>query len=520
MRMKAVYDCSADESGELSFKEGDILVDVVDSGEEGWYKGRILNTSSVGLFPYNYVVQVPDEPVPKEAPLDAFEAAMMKRKPGASAKALTLEKAKSQPTHMASPTRLRSHSASSVLAKSVFQELDKKNSTPRQHSALRGSSDTSVHTKEEVEEDEEEGYHMVKPSQLKQALNTDLVWLQKTKKAQKDFLNNMPNTTKSSQLTANSSSNPMPRLPSRPVSAAVLKSRQNRNAKPKEITPKPKLQPVLPPRPSKPSTSSNAPPPIHPKPAMSSIEILLNRNNNSNKQKPMPEEPLSSSSVTMGPTPTSSKSMRPKKPDSNSKPNLVTRTDNWASNHTDDANIKPSALFNRARSATNPNTSSTHAFDWESNSTKSLSLSSSNSPSVSNTILPPPPPASRTIPVQDRLPTPIAQEATKTTTDTKKRANPPPPPPSRPSSKSAQRRLTPAEKRYESLFQTVQDQGLLDGETVHCIWIKSKLSNEDLARIWRECDPNHKGVLDKQAFLDGMTKIDECLATKQAMASQ
>jgi hypothetical protein len=53
--MKAIFDCKADRHGELSFKEGDVLVDIVESSEGGWFEGRLENTSERGLFPFNYV---------------------------------------------------------------------------------------------------------------------------------------------------------------------------------------------------------------------------------------------------------------------------------------------------------------------------------------------------------------------------------------------------------------------------------------------------------------------------------
>ncbi|KAJ3205587.1 hypothetical protein HDU67_008768, partial [Dinochytrium kinnereticum] len=53
----AVYDCQADDAQELSFRKGDIIVDIIDaeSEGEGWLKGRLEGTDAVGLFPDNYV---------------------------------------------------------------------------------------------------------------------------------------------------------------------------------------------------------------------------------------------------------------------------------------------------------------------------------------------------------------------------------------------------------------------------------------------------------------------------------
>ncbi|KAH8548633.1 hypothetical protein BGW37DRAFT_170334 [Umbelopsis sp. PMI_123] len=66
MKVKALFDCTADDIGELSFKEGDVLVDVVNSAEDGWYEGRVEGSTIRGLFPYNYV-EILDEPVASPA---------------------------------------------------------------------------------------------------------------------------------------------------------------------------------------------------------------------------------------------------------------------------------------------------------------------------------------------------------------------------------------------------------------------------------------------------------------------
>lgn len=62
MKAKALFDCTADDIGELSFSEGDILVDVINSVEDGWYEGRVEGSSIRGLFPFNYV-EILEDPV-------------------------------------------------------------------------------------------------------------------------------------------------------------------------------------------------------------------------------------------------------------------------------------------------------------------------------------------------------------------------------------------------------------------------------------------------------------------------
>ncbi|ORX49914.1 hypothetical protein DM01DRAFT_1338048, partial [Hesseltinella vesiculosa] len=55
MEAVALFDCLADEEGELSFTEGTQFINVVESPEYGWLEGTIETTLQRGLFPANYV---------------------------------------------------------------------------------------------------------------------------------------------------------------------------------------------------------------------------------------------------------------------------------------------------------------------------------------------------------------------------------------------------------------------------------------------------------------------------------
>lgn len=511
MKMRAVFNCSADEPGEISFKEGDVLINVEESGEDGWYIGTIENTSERGLFPYNYVERISEttsnnnkkephltqststvEPkstslkektsLPGFPALDAFELAMASGKSFKSASStpntvkpkLEIKRTASpiiisEKPALLSPTRARSYSASTALTshpnalkpsqivgntKSAL-ELALSKGPPPPPSSLRSSSfSTSTKTNglpaislfkspeltpHDVED--EDGYQMVKPSQLRQR-QQQMKPIASTSSKPVAWKKPAAPSPKVSKLDL-PCSNPMPRLPSRPVSTASRRSRQStqRSIVKEEKTPPPILkpkpilpsQPSLPPRPTKSRSTSN-PPPIQPKPAMSSIEILMSKNAEKNK--------LESSTRT--------------KPVYGPKPNTSRPSfDSWRSEEMDnDKNVKPSSL--RARSATNP-----ISMDW----TKP-----------------------------------------KTIMETKPIKKGPPPPPSRNRNKSLD--------RYEILFDTIQDDGYVDGETTRFIWLKSKLSNEELGRLWKECDPDHKGLLDKDGFIDGMKKIDAILMNK------
>ncbi|CEP19603.1 hypothetical protein [Parasitella parasitica] len=682
--MKAVFDCSADEAGELSFKEGDILVDVEESGEEGWYTGRIQNTVETGLFPYNYVVEIPaaqsqsnvdEKPISKFPPIDAFETAMSAGKTskssntnnwtsftansipsplaadskpklpaassissnntiglgiklhGNSVITSTFEKPKLKPignikSTESSLTRSRSYSTSAIsneaekepiqaektikpsqllngkATKSAL-ELALSKGSPKASSSNLKSNNTfsksntvgialpgmssikpsSSNNNNDLEE--EDGFQMIKPSQLRQkqtsaptirpfasqstsyTTSTTPSWKRtaETKTYGSTSGGNKsgsPSFVSSSKLDVAPSSSPMPRLPSRPTSAASRRSRNSRissssplsssslnsspnanltavretnekSAPPPILKPKPQInsttatQPVLPPRPKLRSTSN--PPPIQPKPAMSSIEMLLSKSNKNDSIYTATATPNVSSKPTTTPPPrnAATKPVVPSaKPTTGAKLTTRPNLDSWksadnAKDQLDNANIKPSVVLknNRARSATNPvsSPSSTAPPEW-------MAALKPEAPTITKPVLYERPTSPIAHPVS-RSPASTAAAAVKIE-PAKKKANPPPPPPSRPpkSKNIASDSHSKKKQRYEVLFESIHDDGYVDGETAHFVWLKSKLSNEDLARIWKECDPDHKGLLDKHAFIDGMSKIDELLSLKQLQQHQ
>ena len=596
MRMRAVFDCSADDAGELSFKEGDILVDVVNSSEDGWYSGRLENTSETGLFPYNYVERIfetiatneltetPESTSPKSLntppsttknipvatrsvniteqlpgfpALDAFEAAMGGKKTNSNSwnsttlsstpPALSPKPIVSNVNHKPiasekpqlktfgikkedSPTRLRSYSTSSLSSntenkplkpsqlingkggtKSALEvALSKGSPGVRVQSKLRsnslsksssnpggsfgngvplvGMANLKLNNSISTDLEEEDGYQMVKPSQLRQrqqqqqpnpVISKSSASLSSYKKPvntwkspaiTKPISPKPANSTSSSDKLTNVpiSTSPMPRLPSRPVSTASRRSRNSRNNSlnsspstssnstpvatklnlpvvkettntgPPILKPKPvmKTQPhrgtlndkTSDDKPHNKARSSSNPPPLQPKPAaMSSIEVLLSKN--VNKEKPIVQP----------------------------KPQYTKKPEDWRSADTDESNIRPSTLLNRNRSSTNP-----------------------LSPTIIN---------------ETRNVAPVSP--------VKKKMAPPPPPPSRPVKNKSHVMDEASKHRYEILFETIHDNGYVDGETARFIWLKSKLSTEDLSRVWKEC-ADQKGLLDKYAFIDGM----------------
>lgn len=53
-RYRAVYDYTAADDDEVSFMDGDVIVDVQQI-DEGWMYGRVERTGQQGMLPANYV---------------------------------------------------------------------------------------------------------------------------------------------------------------------------------------------------------------------------------------------------------------------------------------------------------------------------------------------------------------------------------------------------------------------------------------------------------------------------------
>ncbi|CAG4979627.1 unnamed protein product [Parnassius apollo] len=60
-RCRALYDCSADNEDELSFREGEVIVVINDRTEDdNWMEGQVEGTSRRGMFPVSFVHMLPD----------------------------------------------------------------------------------------------------------------------------------------------------------------------------------------------------------------------------------------------------------------------------------------------------------------------------------------------------------------------------------------------------------------------------------------------------------------------------
>ncbi|EDO38076.1 predicted protein [Nematostella vectensis] len=52
--VQALFDFEAQEEGEVSFKRGD-CIEVIDNSDVNWWRGKVLTTGEIGMFPSNYV---------------------------------------------------------------------------------------------------------------------------------------------------------------------------------------------------------------------------------------------------------------------------------------------------------------------------------------------------------------------------------------------------------------------------------------------------------------------------------
>ncbi|KAI9012038.1 hypothetical protein CLU79DRAFT_839163 [Phycomyces nitens] len=396
----------------------------------------------------------------------------------------------------------------------------------------------------EHDEDEEDGeYQLVRPSQLRNKQQQIPV-----------IFGTKPASVISSKKPVVSSfpvlpvSNPAPRLPSRPTSKANRRSKTAHSTKPNSasslppnistieqiispdnnsplgrappsLKPKPPAKvstlnnsPTLPSRPKARSTSN--PPPILPKPSDTAV-IGLHTPNHRPPPPPIVNKPVikpttrSGISKAFNPTqktdsasnlPMVFQGSTPQKPNLGPSPNLPARpAKEWQPVHKDTSiNVKPSTILNnRTRSATgpsyceNPNTIDFKDEAIEKDKKGFLNQNRPHQPSTSS---------------KTEL---FASEPEK-----KKVA--PPPPPSRPAKNTSLSEMGVDAKRYQTLFDAIQDEGFVDGQTVKVLWQRSQLPSQKLAQIWRECDPSNNGLLDKQAFLLGMSKIDMMLKKHEA----
>ncbi|KAI9275620.1 hypothetical protein BDA99DRAFT_192110 [Phascolomyces articulosus] len=699
MKAEALYDCTADDEGELSFKEGDIFVDVIESREDGWYEGRVEGTSVRGLFPLNYTKLIPEQQQQpqslsskaislnnnpdysnkvlfsssvsppnstlsstwsvisnKDSSLstqdnydlvdtvtssfvsrtdnsnshDAFDRAMMqqpvtaskasvgdkltgmdlqqkpyispkpaqllKKKPSIDSKktntnnnyTLPMERLPTQHSpilmnNTASPSiasRVRSLSTSAG-ASSSYEQVNKEpvklpllykpqidlpstaptklnhnndnkvnnsiarkvmpiiqpkpyssnmkstvshNDRPTMKQPERVIFDNNATIENEEDIEDVDGYQLVRPSQIRQQQTTSAgsmvtpkamptlarVNLKQTSQTFTKSENNigkisLPSPSSKSHplkssLSTNKlegipgSSNPAPRLPSRPISNAGRRSRSSKTTTTLASIPKPvpSTSAKLPPEP-KPkssqfevSTTSNPPtqrsknrsisnpPPIQPKPF---IPKFNNKPDIPVQNKPdIARKPPSTSAITSKTTPPV-----PAKP-------AAIEYQQWQqqreeSDTTEDTNVKPSEILKRARSKSNSGPQPTP---------------NNNSPPV--------------LPARSITPMVNAAASGKGTgaAEITKRA-----PPRLPSSRPVQQINSKAPARYEALFNAVHDDGYVDGQTAKIIWKRSKVTDEELAKIWEHCDPQGGGLLDRNMFIQGMREIDALLETSR-----
>ncbi|KAI7856951.1 hypothetical protein BDC45DRAFT_502701 [Circinella umbellata] len=322
-------------------------------------------------------------------------------------------------------------------------------------------------------------------------------------------------------------SNPAPRLPSRPVSKAGRRSRSSKmvttavaaSPDPVATISSTKLPPPGPkPKPSQfsviasdavietsnsPSQRSKGrsisnPPPIQPKPFIS--KSIINNNNNHTKPDipPTQNKPegiikkQSPPAAAQASTATTLKTT----PAIPARPGTIEHNQQWQqqqqqqkiqsddsnnNSNTEDTNVKPSEILMRTRSKSNGWTQPTSKYN-------------------------------NNVPVLPARSAVQKTEATAAVAIATAKKTPPPPPPSRPVQRQQNGPAAPRVPiRYEELFNAINDKGYVDGETTKIIWQRSKVADELLAKIWQQCDPQGSGLLDKNAFIQGMREIDAIL---------
>ena len=55
MYFHAIYDYTATNSDEVSFVEGDIIVNLEGTNDAGWIYGTVWRTTQTGIIPFNYL---------------------------------------------------------------------------------------------------------------------------------------------------------------------------------------------------------------------------------------------------------------------------------------------------------------------------------------------------------------------------------------------------------------------------------------------------------------------------------
>ncbi|KAJ8657468.1 hypothetical protein O0I10_006770 [Lichtheimia ornata] len=280
--------------------------------------------------------------------------------------------------------------------------------------------------------------------------------------------------------------NPAPKLPSRPTSTASRRPRSSRSTSTtpsvsKTNTPSPTINAAI-------IEKKQTPPAPHPKPPQ------LSQDTSSSPTSPRAKGRSVSNPPPLQPKPSFSAKQHAIKPEVpvQSKPEVIRKPPpppTQATTPTPALPVRPVAArreqFEQSENTTNRARSKSNG--WKPPST----TATTNTPPLL-------PARTNAIPVAQRQPPPPPSSIMEKKT-------PPPPPPSRP---------VQSTYRYEELFNAINDDGIVDGETARVIWKRSKVPDDVLARIWQQCDPKGCGMLNKAAFIQGMREIDTVLAQK------
>ncbi|CAG8521608.1 2467_t:CDS:2 [Paraglomus brasilianum] len=545
-KARALYDCVADDVEELSFKEGDILVDVVESDSEGWLEAVSERTRERGLVPKNYVELFEDKPKPpKVLPRGTAKSVGSNGVKSTGPPAIMPKPTVNADRPLGGPRKL----SANVIA--GFEKTTNTTTTPTDKSSVKSTapltkpkpdiSGNGFKTNTHDVEEEEESATPVSVSALRRQLESK-VQSSPPPVAPKPRTSIMKTTESrdpqpSAFRSADNLSDDEPDSPfKRPSEIKKLQKEQSSatlvSRAPPALLPKPSLRsapPPVAPRNVKPSVKevrdtplrklSDAPPPTPPRPKVGSqarSEVAGKLENvEGAAKKNVQDEVGNAASRQVGKAFGEGRGQL-----SNSKYSKYTRPyqgkvlDKAETVAKDQAQVRSRSL-------------ASDAFDDTLSSVKSTQPKTSrpeipsrkntfNRTSIMDKV------SARSVPTRDQDNTPPPLPDRKNTTRAEGESTskiPPRPPQHNPFNESNLSKGIPrnARERYEIVFAANMDEDgyidtnetLLDiGDVVKEIYMRSRLDKKTLSKIWSLCDSDEDGRLSQHEFCVGMFLID------------
>ncbi|KAI9313379.1 hypothetical protein BX666DRAFT_1975973 [Dichotomocladium elegans] len=604
-KAKAIYDCTADGDGELSFKEGDILINVTESAEDGWYVGRIEGTVQEGLFPYNYVEFITESEVASKfisesqqdqqrrrwrqqqqqqqqqqqeqrnsghqsslsSPWCIISAKGNTQEEGAKTAAVNTQAAAVSRSTTAAAEKPPPTLAPKPQFKNTIEVSALKNGPSSAIKPSTGYYRSPTRNQEEEEgEEDEDGFQIVSLPLYSQR-KAELGSVDPSSPSKAPMADGQTDHRKNNSIFSDlrlAASNPAPPLPSKPIA----NNRRARSTKPAFAAPLPhqakqstesaanaapstpalSLPPVIKQKPSPVaiaqkghSTPNNSPPPLRPKPSFGKQVATEHSGFGApttttmgSRQLDAPSHGALSSMAPVALPGLSSSPLGGRPPRT-----LYSNACSSSAGHQPAAGILHSSKaiplpgLATSKSVTQrPPFTSTRSTPRTLTSDASSPLSSSDPPDYVSV-------ASRLEQWQQRSRQETVSSSSsrpkyckvssssggsETTMDasTKRTSASPESTATAAAAPAAAAAAVAAAQdisRYEDLFDKIQDDGVVDAQTVKLIWERSRVSDEALSRIWKRCDPQGHGKLDKAGFIQGLREIDALLAQNDKVSS-